>query len=156
MSQATTMLTAGVIGAVAGGVVAAAVVLSPPFGIRDKAAVSATIMLTQTPAGCRAQTLPASIVVGKKDYLQWTVVGSCTDISPDNVEVQFVGRCGPAKGSTPEDPGIFTEAPPHRGRKIKRNVKNNIDVGPDGICYAYRVVHGETMLEDPELEIMQF
>jgi hypothetical protein len=148
MSTSALIATAAVVGAIAG---FAAGAFGGARG-RDKAAVSATIHLSQQGAACGSQTIPAALLVGEKDVVQWTVTGTCSGVDNNNVEIRFVGPCQ-ANGSKVAGtvPDLFTERPPHRGRKIKRELKH-----ADEGCFAYEVWHGTTKLEDPELEIIQF
>jgi hypothetical protein len=154
MTSAGIVAAAAVTGAVAGGIVA--------FGLsgRDKAAVSATIVVSPGANQCTARTFPATMLVGKKDVVHWTVIGdftgNCGNVNPDDIEVQIVGNCGNQKGTTPTNPDIFDNVDgktpyPLRGRKIRRNIKSNAPA-----CYAYRVQHADLTLEDPEIEIVQF
>ena len=149
MSSAGIIAAAAVTGAVAGGIVA--------FGLgRDKAAVSATIVVSPGTAQCAARTFPATIIVSKKDIVHWTVVGdftgNCSEVNPENIELQIVGNCGTTNKAT-VTPDIFQDENPYplRGRKIRRNLKSN-----QPVCYAYRVQHANLTLEDPEIEIVQF
>ena len=148
MSTAGVIATAAVTGAVAGAAVGA--VALGLFGLRDKAAIVATIELSNATGTCLAKTTPPTIVAGKKDTVLWRVVGNC--VPPNEVEVKLVGTCGSLGAKTPTSvPDLFEEAAPHIGFKIKRTIKHN----QDG-CFAYQVVRGATVLEDPEIEIVQF
>ena len=148
MSTAGIIATAAVTGLIAGA--ASGAVALGLFGLRDKAAISATIELTNAGGTCAAKTSPPTIVVGNKDIVQWRVVGNC--VPPNEVEVKVVGTCGALGAKTATAvPDLFEESPPHKGFKIKRTIKHN----QDG-CFAYQVVHGNIILEDPEIEIVQF
>ncbi len=150
-NQTVTITVAAAVGLVA----AIGVSALDVFG-RGKAAVSATIVVSPGETQCVARTFPATLLVGKKDIVQWTVVGdftgNCADVKADAVELEFVGAC-PAGGAKMPGvvPPLFDQNPPHTGRKIRRTLKHG-DVG----CFAYRVKHGDLELEDPELEIVQF
>lgn len=150
MTQPATLVSAAVVGAIAGAVAGALVMLSP-FGPGGPATIPVTIVLRQAPgAPCDVKTEPFRAPPARRaDVIRWTVAGRCDGINPDNVEIQFVGVCGELSKSV-TDPDLFDEPPPHRGRRIVRTVKSNQDA-----CYRYQVVHGSTVLEDPELEIMQ-
>ncbi len=144
------------VAAVVGSVVAMGLSALNVFGLRGKAAVSATIVVSPAATQCVAQTFPATLLVGKKDIVQWTVVGNftgnCASVLPREIELQFVGACREIGPKVSGDvPSLFDEPAPHRGRKIKRTVKHG-----DAGCFAYRVMHGDLELEDPELEIVQF
>ena len=124
------------------------------FG-RGKAAVSATIVVGPGESQCVAQTTPATLLAGKKDIVQWSVVGNftgnCAGVNPDNVELQFVGSCQANRTKVSGTvPPLFDEPEALKGRKIRRTLKHG-EVG----CFAYRVVHGSVTLEDPELEIVR-
>ena len=145
-TQGTTLAAAAVVGALAGGAVAALVGLSA----RNHTPVSATIALVGAAGNCVARTLPATVVVRKHDVIQWTVTGGCEGVDVNNVEIQFVGSCQ-ASGSkvAGQVPDLFDESGPHKGRKIRRTIKHGADA-----CFSYRVLHAGTLLEDPELEII--
>jgi hypothetical protein len=154
-SDASKLAVAGVVGGVVALAVAGLAGVAG-FGIfgRDRAAVSATITLTQIADTCVVRTLPATLVAGKKDFIEWTVSGTCTAYPDPNLfEIQFVGPCqnDGSKVSSLPLPDFFDENTPLRGRKIKRNVKH----GTPG-CWSYRILYNGTTVEDPELELMQF
>ena len=146
-TQGTTIAAAALVGVIAG-VVGAGLGLA--LLARDRAYVSATIELGGTVGNCVTRTLPVTLLVGKKDIVQWTVRGTCEGVNVNEVELQFVGTCQ-ADGSKVASalPELFDEAGPHKGRKIKRTIKHG-----DDSCFAYRVMHAGTPLEDPELEII--
>jgi hypothetical protein len=146
MSTAGLVTTAVVTGAIAGAIAGAALAR----GGRDKAAVTATIALTQLGQNCNVRTLPNGLLVGRRDLVQWNVVGNCDGINLDNVELQFMGPCT-AKSTNPQTWTIFTDNGNPRGRKMRRTIASN-----DEQCVAYRVWHVNTALEDPEIEIVQF
>jgi hypothetical protein len=148
MSPAAMLATAAVVGAAAGAVAAA--VVAGPFGLRDRAAVTATIVLTPQGGDCAVRTLPNALVVGKRDLIQWNIVGSCSGITLANVELQYMGACA-SKGTNPLPWTVFTDNANPKGPKMRRTIA----VG-DEQCLAYRVWHVDRALEDPELEIVQF
>lgn len=148
MSQGTTLATAAVVGAVAGALAGAVIALSP-IGDARQGAIPVRIILTQR-ATCEVRTEPHWLPVRRRDVIEWKVVGpGCDGIDPNKVELQFVGECY-TDDKRVTDPGLFVEPAPHIGATIRRTVNSN-----DEACYRYQVVHGTTVLEDPELEIMQ-
>jgi hypothetical protein len=146
-------MTVAALAGAALGLSATAAFLAFGFMGRNHAAVSATILLTPAAganaANCRAQTLPATILVGKKDVVNWTVTGNCDAVG--DVNLLFFNNCGAPKTTEADLGDLFEEAGNPTGRKFKRKVKRN-----DAFCYSYAVRSGETVLEDPELEIIQF
>jgi hypothetical protein len=144
----TSIAAAALVGAIAG-VVGAGLGLA--LLARDHAYVSATIELSGTSGSCVTRTLPATLLVSKKDVVQWTVRGTCEGVNVNEVEIQFVGACQ-ADGSKVQGlplPQLFDETGPHKGRKIKRTVRHG-----EESCFSYRVMHARDILEDPELEII--
>jgi hypothetical protein len=152
MTDGQRMTVAALTGA-AVGVAATAALLGLGLLGRNHAAVSATIVLTPAiganAANCRAQTLPATILVGKKDVVNWTVTGQCDGVG--DVNLVFFNNCGVSKTSEADVDDLFEEGGNPTGRKFKRKIKRN-----DAFCYSYIVRSGNIVLEDPELEIMQF
>lgn len=149
MTRAALIATAAVTGAIAGAV-AGALALGP-FGLRDRAALPATIVLTpRGQAECDVRTFPNGLIAGKRDVIQWNIVGSCPGITIDNVELQYMGSCA-AKGTAPLPWTVFTDNANPRGNRARRTIA--VD---DEQCLAYRVWHVDRALEDPELEIVQF
>lgn len=152
MSQVTTIAVASVVGAVAG---FAAGVLGVALTAREHAVVSATIVVSPGATQCVAQTFPATLLVGKKDVIQWTVTGTCEGVVLTEVELELVGTCqangSKVSGGAPRLDELFEDGTALKGRKIKRAMKR-----ADEGCFTYLVKHGTTVLQDPELEIVQY
>jgi hypothetical protein len=150
MTQPAPFVTAAVVGAIAGAVAGALIALSP-LGRGGGGPHQLVIVLNQEGSTCSARTAPPERkVVFRREVIEWRVAGNCQGINRDEVEVQFVGTCG-TTGKTVITPDVFDEDAPHKGRRIVRTVKGTATEA----CYRYQIVHGSTVLQDPELEIWQ-
>jgi hypothetical protein len=135
---AAAAVVATVLGGVAGWLAAVNTVRLPKVPI--------TIVLVQGPGGCQVVTVPASAPVQKNQDVEWSVVGGCSSITPDDVELRFQAKVGDSEclASNPLTDGNL------KGKKLKKKTRAQVDAGR----YCYGIYAGETLLEDPDLELM--
>ncbi len=106
--------------------------------------VDLVVVLTQTGAQCKSQTLPHGYAY-REQAVRWWIINANCNLNGREVEIRF------ADGNTPLD----IKLPKHL-TFIKAKVRNNAEIA----LYKYALwavgKAGDYQLEDPELEIGDF
>jgi hypothetical protein len=144
--------TAVVVGSIAGFV-------GGTLGSRSRGAKKVgyvTILLSGTPADCKAKVFPEVLEIEKNWDVDWTIGDLCGVVGTRHIELVWINRAD----SDPDVGDDPLQSPASDKKRMKRVLKNGVDNG-DRFRYQVWLVsdtdpRDRTLLADPDVDIVQY